>query len=76
MVYVISKTGKPLMPTKPVRARILLKKKKAIVINRSPFTIQLTYESEENTQEVIIGIDSGYKYIGFSVITEKKRINM
>jgi len=74
MVYVISQTGKPLMPTKPVRARILLKKKKAIVINRSPFTIQLTYESEENTQEVIIGIDSGYKYIGFSVITEKKEL--
>ena len=33
LVYVISKEDKPLMPTKPVIARLLLKEGKAKVIN-------------------------------------------
>jgi hypothetical protein len=45
VVFVISKEGKPLMPTKNhAKARILLKHKKAKVIRRKPFTIQLLYE--------------------------------
>ena len=46
MVYVISKSGKPLMPTKRyAKVRILLKEKKAKVVQRKPFTIQLLYET-------------------------------
>ncbi len=37
MVYVISKTGKPLMPTKPSRARKMLKAGKAIVSHELVF---------------------------------------
>ncbi len=71
MVYVISKSGKPLMPTnRHGKVRILLKEKKAKVIQSKPFTIQLLYDSKEYTQPVSLGIDSGYTYIGYSAITE------
>ncbi len=75
MVYVISKEGKPLMPTeKHGKVRILLKEKKAKVVKRKPFTIQLLYETTEYTQPVTLGIDSGYSYIGYSATTEKKNL--
>ena len=75
MVYVISKSGKPLMPTKRyAKVRILLKEKKAKVVQRKPFTIQLLYETKEYTQPISLGIDSGYVYIGFSAITEKEEL--
>ena len=71
MVYVISKSGKPLMPTnRHGKVRILLKEKKAKVVQRKPFTIQLLYETKEYTQPISLGIDSGYTYIGYSAITE------
>lgn len=38
-VFVLNNDGKPLMPTKPVIARLLLKQDKAKVVNRFPFTI-------------------------------------
>ena len=43
MVYVLSKNGQPVMPTKNhSKVRLLLKSGKAKVVNRCPFTIQLT----------------------------------
>ena len=72
MVYVISKNGQPLMPTENyAKVRVLLKNKKAEVIHRCPFTIQLTYESTNYTQPVSLGIDAGSKTIGVSATTEK-----
>ena len=73
-VYVISKTGKPLMPCSPAKAKRMLKKGAAHVIRRSPFTIQLNFDCEEKVQEVTLGIDSGAKNIGFSATTNKKEL--
>ena len=73
MVYVISKNGQPLMPTgNHAKVRILLKTKKAKVINRCPFTIQSAYDSTHYTQEVTLGVDSGSKHIGLSATTKDK----
>ncbi len=73
MVYVISKNGQPLMPTKNhAKVRILLKTKKAKAIKRCPFTIQLMYESTAHTQPITLGVDSGSKYIGLSATTKDK----
>ena len=73
MVYVISESGQPLMPTENhAKVRILLKNKKAKVINRCPFTIQLMYESTNHTQPVNLGVDAGSKHIGISATTEGK----
>ena len=48
MVYVISKDGHPLMPSRRHgKIRRLLKENKAKVIRRCPFTVQLLYETEE-----------------------------
>jgi hypothetical protein len=75
MVYVISQDGIPLMPTKRYgKVRRLLKQKLARVIRRKPFTIQLQYVTTTYTQPVSLGIDSGYTYIGFSAVTDKKEL--
>ncbi len=67
-VYVINKNGTPLMPCKPAKARKLLRDGKAKVVNRSPFTIQLLWDCEENVQEVTVGIDKGSRVTGFSCV--------
>ena len=73
MVYVISQNGQPLMPTENhVKVRILLKNKKAKVIKRCPFTIQLAYDSTNYTQNITLGVDSGSKHIGLSATTKDK----
>jgi len=75
MVYVISKSGSPLMPTKRHGwVRKSLQNGRAKVIQRSPFTIQLTYDSQENTQPITLGIDAGYGTMGFSAITKKEEL--
>jgi len=73
-VFVLNNDGKPLMPTTPVIARLLLKQDKAKVVNRFPFTIKLTYQSSNYVQDVSLGIDSGYLNIGFSAITNKEEL--
>ena len=73
MVYVLSETGQPLMPTENhAKVRILLKQGKAKVIYRCPFTIRLLYSSTSYTQKVTLGVDSGSKHIGLSATTKSK----
>ena len=73
MVYVISQNGQPLMPTENhAKVRILLKNKKAKVIKKCPFTIQLAYDSTNYTQDITLGVDAGSKYIGLSATTKSK----
>ena len=71
-VYVINKNGNPLMPCTPAKAKHLLKAGKAKRIKRSPFTIKLLWDCEENTQEVIAGMDTGSKTIGCAAIANGK----
>ncbi len=71
-VYVINFDNQPLMPCKPAKAKHLLKGEKAKVISRSPFTIKLLYQCEDNKQSVIGGIDTGSKVIGSAAITNGK----
>jgi len=70
-VFVLAKSGRPLMPTTPPKARVLLKEKKAKVVQRKPFTIQLTYDTTEYTQPIKLGIDPGAKYIGVCAKSNK-----
>ena len=74
LVYVISKTGKPLMPTTPARARKKLKSGLAKVIRRTPFTIKLIYDSKEYTQPLTHGVDTGSSKIGSAVTDEENNI--
>ena len=72
--YVLDHDNKPLMPTSPRRARLLLKQNKASVVERKPLVIKLNYKSAGNTQPVVLGVDSGYVHIGLSAVTEKKEV--
>ena len=66
--------GKILMPCSPRKSRILLKTKKAIVINRSPFTIQLKYGSTGYVQHLTLGVDTGHSDVGISVVSATKEV--
>lgn len=73
LVYVLNKDGQPLMPTDRCgKVRRLLRDKKAKVITRCPFTIQLLYETGNVTQSVSLGVDAGGKHIGVSATIEKR----
>ncbi|WP_321416739.1 RNA-guided endonuclease IscB [uncultured Methanomethylovorans sp.] len=68
-VFVLNKNGKPLMPTFPVIARLLLKEKKAKVVRKTPFTIKLLYETTEYTQPITAGMDTGSAMVGCAAIS-------
>jgi len=74
LVYVLNKDKKPLMPCKPSKARKLLKNKKAKVVNRKPFTIQLLYWSTGYKQDISLGVDAGSKFVGLSATTTQKEL--
>jgi hypothetical protein len=74
IVYVLNIEGNPLMPCKPAKARKLIKNKKAIIFKLYPFTIKLNFECENKVQPITLGIDSGFKNIGFSCVTEKSEL--
>ena len=74
MVYVLNINKEPLMPCKEAKARKLLKQGKAKVVKRTPFTIQLLFECENQVQDITLGVDAGSRHIGLSASTEKKEL--
>lgn len=73
-VYVLNRRGEPMMPCSSRKARILLRNKKARVVKRTPFTVQLLYGSSGYKQPVTLGVDAGSKHIGLSASTEAKEL--
>lgn len=74
MVYVLSQDSEPLMPCSHVIARLLLKQGKAKVKKREPFTIKLTYETTNYTQDLTLGMDTGSGTIGAAVSEDNEDI--
>ena len=75
MVYILDVNGNPLMPTKRHgKVKHLLKNKKAKVIRRTPFTIQLLYVTTEYKQSITLGIDAGSKVVGISATTAVEEV--
>ncbi len=72
MVYVLSKNGQPIMPTKNhAKVRLLLNSGKAKVVKRTPFTIQLIGTSKTYVQDITLGVDAGSRHVGLSATTTK-----
>jgi hypothetical protein len=71
-VFVLSRLGKPLMPTTPRRARIFLKTRRAHVVTREPFTIQLRFETTTHIQPVTVGVDTGSQTVGLAATMNKQ----
>ena len=66
-VVVVSKSGKPLMPTKRLgKVRRLLKSGKAKVFRYEPFMLQSVYETIEYTEEVTLAVSADYQTVGAS----------
>ena len=67
-VPVVDINQKPLMPTKPSRARRMIISKKATpFFKKGIFCIRLNKKVEDNKQEIAVGIDPGSKREGFTV---------
>lgn len=62
------------MPCKEAKARKLLKQNKAKIYKREPFTIQLLFVCENQTQDITLGVDAGSKHIGLSATTKEKEL--
>ena len=67
-VFVLSRAGTPLMPTTPRRARRWLQAKRARMLSRDPFTVQLRFETTHYTQAVTVGVDTGSQTVGVAEI--------
>lgn len=67
-VFVLSSTQKPLMPTRPARARRLLTAGKAAVYRLHPFTIILKDRADGETQDVEVKVDPGSKTTGIALV--------
>src|SRR5262244_1908001 len=71
-VAVLDTTKKPLAPTSPRRARLLLKKGKAAVFRRYPFTIVLKREVvNPSTPDLKLKIDPGSKTTGVAIVNQE-----
>lgn len=69
-VYVQNKDGEPLMPTERCGAvRRWIRDNKAVVAKFCPFTIRLNWDCETNTQEVVVGLDTGAVNVGCSAVS-------
>ena len=63
------------MPTeRHGKVRRLLKEGKAKVVKRTPFTVQLLYDTTDYTQDITLGVDAGSKIIGLSATTDKEEL--
>ena len=75
--FVIDSKGRKLAPCNENKAWILIRKKKAKLLQRYPMAIQLNYEVEldEEENEIICGIDDGSKHVGLALVQKCKTYN-
>ena len=76
--FVLDAKGKPLAPTKEVKAWFLIRKKRAILVSKYPMVIQLNKTiSDQNIckDEIRCGIDDGGLHVGVSLVQKCKTKN-
>lgn len=74
-VFVLDKSGKPLMPCSEKRARLLLARGRARVHRQMPFVIRLIdrTEADSELQPVWIKIDPGSKVTGLALVRQRQQ---
>lgn len=77
MVFVLDRSGKPLMPCSEKRARLLLARGRARVHRVLPFVIRLVdrTQSDCDLQPLRIKLDPGSKTTGIALVCENEAIN-
>jgi hypothetical protein len=75
-IPVVDGRGVRLMPCTPPKARALLKAGKARPKRNKLglFYLQLTYDQEPDNQRLVVGIDPGSSFEGFSVVETKETV--
>ena len=75
MVFVLDRHKKPLMPTTPKRARLLLERGRAVVHRSTPFVIRLKDRCVQDfaRQEVVLKIDPGSQTTGVALARVEKK---
>lgn len=74
MVFVLDRRKRPLMPCTEKRARLLLKRGRAVVHRLHPFTIRLKDRlAEESTlQSVVLKLDPGSRATGVAIVRREE----
>lgn len=74
--FVLDSNGRKLAPCFCNKAWVLIRKKKARLLQKYPMAIQLNYEvlPDEET-EIICGIDDGSKHVGIALVQKCKTYN-
>jgi len=72
-VFVVDKNRQPLMPCHPARARELLRKRRAAVYRRYPFTIIIKDREGGVLQKSQLKFDPGSKTTGIAIVIEAQR---
>jgi 5-methylcytosine-specific restriction endonuclease McrA len=72
-VYVLDKTGKPLMPCSEKRARLLLERGRARVHRLTPFVIRLVdrQRADSALQPLTLKTDPGSRYTGLALVRQQ-----
>lgn len=73
-VFVLDAERKPLAPCHPAVARKLLKRGRAAILRRYPFTIILKEAKETVAQDIRLKIDPGSKVTGMAILHKNKVI--
>ncbi|WP_455233330.1 RNA-guided endonuclease IscB [Geopseudomonas aromaticivorans] len=75
-VFVLDKSGKPLMPCSEKRARLLLARGRARVHRQMPFVIRLVdrVQAESELQPVSIKIDPGSQFTGLALVRHRQQV--
>lgn len=73
--FVVDINNRPLAPTKVNRGWYLIRKGKARLINKYPMVIQLLREVNDNTTEIVCGIDDGSSHVGIALVQKCKTRN-
>lgn len=75
-IPVVDVRGMPLMPCTPPKARALLKAGKAQPKRNKLglFYLHLTYEQEPDHQPLVVGVDPGSKFEGYSVVGSQETV--
>ncbi len=72
-VFVLDSQQRPLMPCHPARARELLRKGRAAVFRRYPFTIILSDRAGGDTQPIALKVDPGARTTGVALVADGRR---
>lgn len=73
--FVVDVNNKPLAPTKVNRGWYLIRKGKAKLKSKYPMVIHLLREVNDNTTNIVCGIDDGSSHVGIALVQKCKTRN-